>query len=116
MGSLTPLMHTTTSKQQSFGTYMTKSFYDVHSTTKTTALPTTSTISRRLRPICKPRVQSITSLRFHDVSERSDIPKTSSQQRACGGNKGHMAGYFPLVMGKTPLLWLDNLLAECITS
>jgi hypothetical protein len=27
-----------------------------------------------------------------------------------------MAGYFPLVMGKAPLLWLDNLLAECITS
>jgi hypothetical protein len=26
-----------------------------------------------------------------------------------------MAGYFPLVMGKAPLLWLDNLLAECIT-
>jgi hypothetical protein len=27
-----------------------------------------------------------------------------------------MAGYFPLVMGKAPLLWLDNLPAECITS
>jgi hypothetical protein len=27
-----------------------------------------------------------------------------------------MAGYFPLVMGKAPLLWLDNLLVECITS
>jgi hypothetical protein len=27
-----------------------------------------------------------------------------------------MAGYFPLMMGKAPLLWLDNLLAECITS
>jgi hypothetical protein len=27
-----------------------------------------------------------------------------------------MAGYFPLVMGKEPLLWLDNLPAECITS
>jgi hypothetical protein len=27
-----------------------------------------------------------------------------------------MAGYFPLVMGKAPLLWLDNLQAECITS
>jgi hypothetical protein len=24
--------------------------------------------------------------------------------------------YFPLVMGKVRLLWLDNLLAECITS
>jgi hypothetical protein len=27
-----------------------------------------------------------------------------------------MAGYFPLVMGKAPLLRLDNLPAECITS
>jgi hypothetical protein len=27
-----------------------------------------------------------------------------------------MAGYFPLVMGKAPLIWLDNLPAECITS
>jgi hypothetical protein len=27
-----------------------------------------------------------------------------------------MAGYFPLVMGKAPLLWLNNLPAECITS
>jgi hypothetical protein len=36
--------------------------------------------------------------------------------RASGGNEDHMAGYFPLVMGKAPLLWLDNLTAECITS
>jgi hypothetical protein len=35
--------------------------------------------------------------------------------RASGSNEDHMAGYFPLVMGKAPLLWLDNL-AECITS
>jgi hypothetical protein len=27
-----------------------------------------------------------------------------------------MAGYFPLVMGKAPLLWLDSLPTECITS
>jgi hypothetical protein len=25
-----------------------------------------------------------------------------------GGNEDHMAGYFSLVMGKAPLLWLDN--------
>jgi hypothetical protein len=25
---------------------------------------------------------------------------------ASGGNEDHMAGYFPLVMGKVPLLWL----------
>jgi hypothetical protein len=36
--------------------------------------------------------------------------------RAFGGNEDHMAGYFPLVMGKAPLLWLDNLPTECITS
>jgi hypothetical protein len=36
--------------------------------------------------------------------------------RASGGNEDHMAGYFPLVMGKAPLLWLDNLPVECITS
>jgi hypothetical protein len=29
--------------------------------------------------------------------------------RALGGNEDHMARYFPLVMGKAPLLWLDNL-------
>jgi hypothetical protein len=36
--------------------------------------------------------------------------------RTSRGNEDHMAGYFPLVMGKAPLLWLDNLLVECITS
>jgi hypothetical protein len=35
---------------------------------------------------------------------------------ASRGNEDHMAGYFLLVMGKAPLLWLDNLPAECITS
>jgi hypothetical protein len=33
--------------------------------------------------------------------------------RASGGNEDHMAGYSPLVMGKAPLLWLDNLPTEC---
>jgi hypothetical protein len=36
--------------------------------------------------------------------------------RASRGNEDYMAGYSPLVMGKAPLLWLDNLPAECITS
>jgi hypothetical protein len=36
--------------------------------------------------------------------------------RASRGNEDHMAGYFPLLIGKAPLLWLDNLPAECITS
>jgi hypothetical protein len=35
---------------------------------------------------------------------------------ASRGNEDSMAGYFPLVIGKAPLLWLDNLPAECITS
>jgi hypothetical protein len=35
---------------------------------------------------------------------------------ASGGNEDHMARCFPLVMGKAPLLWLDNLPVECITS
>jgi hypothetical protein len=29
--------------------------------------------------------------------------------RASGGNEDHMAGYFPLVMGKAPLLCHNNL-------
>jgi hypothetical protein len=36
--------------------------------------------------------------------------------RVSGGNEDHVAGYFPLVMGQEPLLWLGNLPAECITS
>jgi hypothetical protein len=28
--------------------------------------------------------------------------------RASGGIENHMAGYFSLVMGKAPLLWLDE--------
>jgi hypothetical protein len=36
--------------------------------------------------------------------------------RASGGNEDYMAGYYPLVMGKAQLLWLDNLSAECIIS
>jgi hypothetical protein len=36
--------------------------------------------------------------------------------RASEGNEDHIAGYFPLVMSKAPLLWLDNLPTECITS
>jgi hypothetical protein len=32
------------------------------------------------------------------------------------GNEGHMAAYFLLVIGKAPLLLLDNLPTECITS
>jgi hypothetical protein len=35
---------------------------------------------------------------------------------ASWGNEDHMARHFPHVMGKAPIPWLDNLLAECITS
>jgi hypothetical protein len=36
--------------------------------------------------------------------------------RASGGNKDHMVDTSPLLMGNAPLLWLDNLPTECITS
>jgi hypothetical protein len=36
--------------------------------------------------------------------------------KAAGGNFDHMAAYFPLVMGDTPSLWLNNLPAGRITS
>jgi hypothetical protein len=36
--------------------------------------------------------------------------------KAAGGNFDHMAAYFPLVMGDTPLLWLNNLPTGSIKS
>jgi hypothetical protein len=36
--------------------------------------------------------------------------------KAVSGNFDHMAAYFPLVMGDTPLLWLNNFPAGNITS
>jgi hypothetical protein len=36
--------------------------------------------------------------------------------KASGGNFDHMVAYFPLVMGDTPSLWLNNLPSGCITS
>jgi hypothetical protein len=67
VGSPTPLMPTIPSKQQSCRTCMTKSFCNVHSTTKITALPMTFTSSRWHTPRRQARVRSTTSLRFHDV-------------------------------------------------
>jgi hypothetical protein len=115
VGSPTPLMPTTPSKQQSCGTCMTKSFCNVHSTTKTTALPMTFTSSRWHTPRRQARVRSTTSLRSHDVRTirypkdfkpaiekydgRSDpsiwLKMYSIATRASGGNEDHMAGYFP---------------------
>jgi hypothetical protein len=78
-------------------------------------LPTTSTSSLRLTPHQQARETAI-----EKYDGRSDpivwLKMYSVAVRASRGNEDHMAGYFPLVMGKAPLLWLDNLLAECITS
>jgi hypothetical protein len=54
MGSPTPLMPTTPSKQQICRTCMTKNFYDAHSTTNITALLTISGHTYGLCPISKP--------------------------------------------------------------
>jgi hypothetical protein len=73
--------------------------------------------SRRLRTIryltdFKPSIE-----KYDGRSDPSIWLKMNSiAARASGGNEGHMAGYFPLKMGKAPLLWLDSFLAECITS
>jgi hypothetical protein len=72
--------------------------------------------SRRLRTIRYPKD-------FKPAIEKYDSHSDPSMwlkmyiiaARASGGNEDHMAGYFPLVMGKAPRLWLDNLPAECIT-
>jgi hypothetical protein len=97
----------------------------------------TSTSSRRLTPHKQAREQSTTSLHSHDVFGQSNTPKDFKPvtekydgrsdpsiwlkmyritTRASGANEDHMARYFPLVMDKAPVLWLDNLPAECITS
>jgi hypothetical protein len=73
--------------------------------------------SRCLRTIRYPK-DFKPAIEKYDV--RSDpsiwLKMYSIAARASRGNEDHMAGYFPLVMGKAPLLWLDNLPAECITS
>jgi hypothetical protein len=68
-GSLTTSMLTTLSKQQISGICMTKSSYEVPTTTKTTVLLTTFTSSRQLTPRLQARERSTTSLHFHVVSE-----------------------------------------------
>jgi hypothetical protein len=76
-----------------------------------------SAFSRRLWTIRYPK-DFKPSIEKYDC--RSDpsiwLKMYSIVARASGGNEDHMAGYFPLVMGKAPLLSLDNLPAECITS
>jgi hypothetical protein len=75
------------------------------------------TFSRRLWTIRYPKDFKPSIEKYDGRSDPSIWLKMYSiAARASGGNEDHMAGYFPLVMGKEPLLWLDNLPAECITS
>jgi hypothetical protein len=73
--------------------------------------------SRRLRMIRYPKEFKLAIEKYDGRSVPSIWLKMYNiAARASGGNEDHMAGYFPLVTGKAPLLWLDNLPAECITS
>jgi hypothetical protein len=73
--------------------------------------------SRRLRTIIYPKDFKPSIEKYDGRSDPSIWLKMYSiAARASGGNEDHMARYFPLVMGKAPLLWLDNLPTECITS
>jgi hypothetical protein len=73
--------------------------------------------SRRLQTIRYPKDFKPAIEKYDGCSDPSIWLKMYNiAARASGGNEDHMAGYFPLVMGKTPLLWLDNLPAKCITS
>jgi hypothetical protein len=104
----------------------------VPSTTKTTTLSMTSTsslqltlhqqvrvnnflaFSRRLRTVRYPKDFKPAIEKYNGRSDLSIWLKMDNIAAcASGGNEDHMAGYFPIVMGKAPLLWLDNLLAEC---
>jgi hypothetical protein len=79
MGSLMPTILTTPSKQRTSDICMTKNSYDVPTTTKTMVLPMTFTSSQQLMPRQQARERSTTSLRSHDVSGRSDTPRTSNR-------------------------------------
>jgi hypothetical protein len=73
--------------------------------------------SRRLRTIRYPKDFKPAIEKYDSRSDPSIWLKMYNiAARASRGNEDHMAGYFSLVMGKAPLLWLDNLPAECITS
>jgi hypothetical protein len=74
------------------------------------------TFSRHLRTIRYPKYFKPAIEKYDGRSDPSIWLKMYSiAARASRGNDAHMVGYFPLVMGKAPLLWLDNLPAECIT-
>jgi hypothetical protein len=73
--------------------------------------------SRRLRTIRYPKDFKPAIEKYDGRSDPSIWLKMYSiAVRASRGNEDHKTGYFPLMMGKAPLLWLDNLPAECITS
>jgi hypothetical protein len=73
--------------------------------------------SRHLRTIRYPKDFKPAIEKYDGRSDPSIWLKMYSiAARDSGGNEDHMAGYFLLVMGKAPLLCLDNLPAECITS
>jgi hypothetical protein len=73
--------------------------------------------SRRLQTIRYPKDFQPSIKKYDGRSDPSIWLKMYSiAAHASGCNEDHMDGYFPLVMGKVLLLWLDNLLAECITS
>jgi hypothetical protein len=73
--------------------------------------------SRRLRTITYPKDFKPAIEKYDGRSDPSIWLKMYNiATHASGGNEDHMVGYSPLVMGKAPLLWLDNLPAECITS
>jgi hypothetical protein len=73
--------------------------------------------SRRLRTIRYPKDFKPAIDKYDGRSDPSIWLKMYSIAAcASGGNEDHMAGYLPFVMGKAPLLWLDNLPAECISS
>jgi hypothetical protein len=75
------------------------------------------TFSRRLRTIRYPKDLKSAIEKYDGRSDPSIWLKMYNiASRASRRNEDHMAGYFTLVMGKAPLLWLDNLPVECITS
>jgi hypothetical protein len=73
--------------------------------------------SRHLRTIRYPKDFKPAIEKYDGRSDLSIWLKMYSiATRASGANEDHMAGYFPVAMGKAQLLWLSNLPAECITS
>jgi hypothetical protein len=74
-----------------------------------------SAFSRRFWTIRFPKDFKPAIEKYDDRSDPSIWLKMYSIAAwASRGNEDNMAGYFPLVMGKAPLLWLVNLPTECI--